>query len=160
MAMHAVQNDAPAINLELTDPREAYEAMSGLVSETENELGRIHGELDVMAQAWKAMTWNEYEFDVDAWYRLMTRTVAQLETLRAHVEEEDFKRHLHPTEEERTEAARKDKTVDILFKGARAIIANALEKEDHPAGEILSGITKELDSLVEPVAGLQQEVQA
>jgi len=34
-------------------------------------------------------------------------------------------------------------------------VANALEKEDHPAGEILSGITRELDSLVDPVAGLQ-----
>ncbi len=45
----------------------------------------------------------------------------------------------------------------ICFK--LEFVANALEKEDHPAGEILSGITKELDSLVEPVAGLQQEVQ-
>jgi hypothetical protein len=34
-------------------------------------------------------------------------------------------------------------------------VANALENDDHPAGEILSGITKELDGLVEPVAGLQ-----
>lgn len=41
----------------------------------------------------------------------------------------------------------------ICFK--LEFVANALEKEDHPAGEILSGITRELDSLVEPVAGLQ-----
>jgi hypothetical protein len=38
-------------------------------------------------------------------------------------------------------------------------VANALENADHPAGEILSGITKELDVLVEPVAGLQRQVQ-
>ena len=124
MAMHAVQTEEAAGNRKLTDPREAYKAMQGLVRETESELGRIHGELDVMTQAWKALTWNDYEFDVDAWHRLMARTVAQVETLRAHVEAEDFERHLHPTEEERAEAARKDKTVDILFKGARAIIAN------------------------------------
>lgn len=124
MTMHAVQNDAPAINLELTDPREAYEAMSKLVSETENELGRIHGELDVMAQAWKAMTWNDYEFDVDAWHRLMTRTVAQVETLRAHVEEESFNRHLHKTEAERADAARKDKVVDVMLQGAKAVIGD------------------------------------
>jgi uncharacterized protein YukE len=98
--------------------------MQELVSETENELGRIHGELDVLTQAWKALTWNDYEFDVDAWHRLMTRTVAQVETLRAHVEAEDSERHLHPTEEEWTEAARKDKAVDILFKGARLVIGN------------------------------------
>lgn len=122
MAMHAVQNDAPAINLELTDPREAYEAMSKLVSETESELGRIHGELDVMAQAWKALTWNEYEFDVDAWHRLMTRTVAQVETLRDHVEEESFNRHLRKTEAERADAARKDKVVDVMLNGVKAVI--------------------------------------
>jgi len=124
MTMQALQTEEAAGNRKLTDPREAYKAMQGLVSETESELGRIHGELDVMTQAWKALTWNEYEFDVDAWHRLMSRTVAQVEMLRAHVEAEDFKCHLHPTEEERAEAARKDKTVDILFKGARAVIAN------------------------------------
>jgi uncharacterized protein YukE len=122
--MQAVQTEEAAGNRKLTDPREAYKAMQGLVGETESELGRIHGELDVMTQAWKALTWNDYEFDVDAWHRLMARTVAQVETLRAYVEAEDFERHLHPTEEERAGAARKDKAVDILFKGARAVIAN------------------------------------
>ena len=107
---------------ELTDAHEAYEAMQGLVSETESELGRIHGELDVMTQAWKAMTWNDYEFDVDAWHRLMARTVAQVETLRAHVEEESFNRHLHKTEAERADEARKDKVVDVMLKGAKAVI--------------------------------------
>jgi uncharacterized protein YukE len=122
--MHAVQNDAPAINLELTDPREAYEATHKLVSETESELGRIHGELDVMAQAWKAMTWNDYEFDVDAWHRLMTRTVAQVETLRAYVEEESFNRHLRKTDAERADAARKDKVVDVMLKGAKTVVGD------------------------------------
>lgn len=124
MAMQAVQNEASAINLELTDPRAAYEAMQKLVSETEGELGRIHGELDVLTHAWKALTWNDYEFDVDAWHRLMTRTVAQVETLRAHVEEESFNRHLRPTDEERAEAARKDKVYDMMIKGARSVIGN------------------------------------
>ena len=109
---------------ELTDPREAYEAMQGLVSETENELGRIHGELDVMAQAWKALTWNDYEFDVDAWHRLMTRTVAQVETLRAHVEEESFNRHLHQTEVERADEARRLKVFNVMMNGASAVICN------------------------------------
>lgn len=107
---------------ELTDAHEAYEAMQGLVSETESELGRIHGELDVMTQAWKAMTWNDYEFDVDAWHRLMSRTVGQVETLRAHVEEESFNRHLRKTEAERADEARKDKVVDVMLKGAKAVI--------------------------------------
>lgn len=111
-------------NRELTDPREAYEAMSKLVSETENELGRIHGELDVMAQAWKALTWNDYEFDVDAWHRLMTRTVAQVETLRAHVEEESFNRHLHKTEAERADEARRLKVFNVMMNGASAVICN------------------------------------
>ncbi|MGE4442541.1 MAG: hypothetical protein AB7D27_13790 [Desulfomicrobium sp.] len=125
MAQNAVQNDAAAINLEqLTDPRMAYQAMQKLVSETENELDRIHGELDVLTQAWQALTWNDFKFDADAWHRLMSRTVAQVETLRAHVEEESFNRYLHPTEEERKEAARKDKTVDMLFRGARSVIGN------------------------------------
>jgi len=122
MATQALQINETTGNL--TDPRDAYKAMQALVSETESELGRIHGELDVMTQAWKALTWNDYEFDVDAWHRLMTRTVAQVETLRAHVEEEDFNRHLRPTEEERAKAARKDKTVDMLFRGARSVIGN------------------------------------
>lgn len=126
MAIQAVQAEESAGNRKLTDPREAYEAMSGLVSETENELGRIHGELDVMAQAWKAMTWNDYEFDVDAWHRLMTRTVAQVETLRAHVEEESFNRHLRKTEAERAGAARKDKMVDVMLQGAKAVIGGNL----------------------------------
>lgn len=124
MAMQTLQTEEVADNRKLTDPCEAYKAMQGLVRETENELDRIHGELDVMTQAWKALTWNEYEFDVDAWHRLMTRTVAQVETLRAYVEAEDFNRYLRKTEEERAEDARKDKTVDIIFKGARAVIAN------------------------------------
>lgn len=131
MAQNAVQNEAAAINLELTDPKAAYQAMQKLVSETESELGRIHGELDVLTQAWKALTWNDYEFDVDAWHRLMTRTVAQVETLREHVEEESMNRRLRPTAEERAESARKDKAVDILFKGARAVIGgkpDALDK--------------------------------
>lgn len=131
MAMQAVQTEEATGNRKLTDPREAYEAMSGLVSETESELGRIHGELDVMAQAWQAMTWNDYEFDVDAWHRLMTRTVAQVETLRAHVEEESFNRHLRKTEAERAEEARKDKVVDVMLKGAKAVIGgkpDALDK--------------------------------
>lgn len=145
MAMHAVQNDAPAINLELTDPREAYEAMSKLVSETENELGRIHGELDVMAQAWKALTWNEYEFDEDAWHRLMARTVAQVETLRAHVEEESFNRHLRKTEAERADAARKDKVVDVMLKGAKAAV---------------SGTPDVLDKIVVGMAAVAPEVDA
>ena len=115
---------ATAINHELSDPKAAYEAMEKLVSETESELGRIHGELDVMTQAWKALTWEDYEFDVDAWHRLMARTVAQVETLRARVEEEDVNRRLRPTEDERTEAARKDKAVDMLFRGARLVIGN------------------------------------
>lgn len=124
MGKQALQNEASTINLELTDPKAAYEAMQKLVSETEGELARIHGELNVLTQAWKAMTWNDYEFDMDAWHRLMAASVAQVEVLRAHVEEEDVNRRLRPTEEERTEAARKDKAVDILFRGARLVIAN------------------------------------
>jgi uncharacterized protein YukE len=146
MAQNAVQNDAAAINLEqLTDPRKAYQAMKKLVSETEGELGRIHGELDVLTQAWQAMTWNDYEFDADAWHRLMTRTVAQVETLRAHVEEESFNRYLHPTEEERTEAARKDKVVDVMLKGAKAAI---------------SGTPNTLDKIAMGMATLAPEVDA
>ena len=117
-------NTATAINHELSDPKAAYQAMQKLVSETESELDRIHGELSVLTQAWKAMTWEDYEFDVDAWHRLMAASVAQIETLRAHVEEEDVNRRLRPTEDERTEAARKDKAVDMLFRGARLVIGN------------------------------------
>ncbi|UTF49408.1 hypothetical protein NLA06_12660 [Desulfomicrobium sp. ZS1] len=121
MAMQAVQTNTTTGNL--TDPRAAYEGMRKLVSETESELGRIHDELDVMTQAWKALSWNDYEFDVDAWHRLMSRTVAQVETLRAHVEAEDFKNYLHPTEAERIEEARKDKVVGTLLRGAKAVFA-------------------------------------
>ncbi|NLW80887.1 MAG: hypothetical protein GXY42_04340 [Desulfovibrionales bacterium] len=145
MAQNAVQNDAPAINPELTDPREAYEAMGKLVSETENELGRIHGELDVMTQAWQAMTWNDYEFDVDAWHRLMSRTVAQVETLRAHVEKESCNRHLRKTEAERADAARKDKVVDVLLQGAKAAV---------------SGTPDVLDKIVVGMAAIAPEVDA
>ena len=136
MGTQAVQNDAPAINLELTDPKAAYQAMQKLVSETESELGRIHGELDVLTQAWQAMTWNDFEFDVDAWHRLMTRTVAQVETLRAHVEEESMNRRLRQTAEERAEAARKDKVIDLMLDGVRSVVGG----EPDPLGKIAVGM--------------------
>ncbi|MBU4525195.1 MAG: hypothetical protein KUA37_07180 [Desulfomicrobium sp.] len=40
----------------------------------------------------------------------------------------------------------------ICFK--LEFVANALENEDNPAGEILNGITKELDTLVDQVIGV------
>lgn len=112
--------------------------MQKLVSETESELGRIHGELDVLTQAWKALTWNDYEFDVDAWHRLMSASVAQVEALRARVEEEDVNRRLRPTEEERTEAARKDKVIDTMIKGARLVISN------EPGADKLAGVVESI----------------
>lgn len=139
MAIAQVQTNVTTGNL--TDPREAYEAMSGLVSEAESELGRIHGELDVMVKAWKALTWNDYEFDVDAWHRLMTHAVAQVETLRAHVEEESFNRHLRQTEEERAGKVRKDKIVDTLLNGARAVIGN--KPEANKIAEAVNAVTHE-----------------
>jgi uncharacterized protein YukE len=124
MAEQAVKISEVERKRELTDPREAYEAMHELVAETESELGRIHGELDVLTQAWRALTWNDYEFDVDAWHRLMTRTVAQVETLRAHVEDETFNRRLCKTEAEREAQASKDKVVDMMLNSAKAVIRN------------------------------------
>lgn len=149
MAQNAVQNDAAAINLELTDPKAAYQAMQKLVSETESELGRIHGELDVMTQAWQAMTWNDYEFDVDAWHRIMSSTVAQVETLRAHVEEESMNRRLHPTTEERADAARKDKVVDMMLNGVRSVVGG----EPDPLGKIAVGMA----TLAPEVDAMEQE---
>lgn len=143
MAMQAVQNDAAAINHELSDPKAAYQAMQKLVSETENELDRIHGELNVLTQAWQAMTWNDYEFDVDAWHRLMSASVAQVETLRAHVEEENVNRQLRPTGEERAKAARKDKNLDTFLRGARLVIGNE-PGADKLAGEVESLLPEEV----------------
>lgn len=147
MAQNAVLTNGVECNLEqLTDPRKAYQAMQKLVKETENELDRIHGELDVMTQAWQALTWNDFEFDADAWHRLMTRTVAQVETLRAHVEEESFNRYLHPTEEERTEAARKDKVVDVMLKGAKAAISGTPDTLDKIAMGMVA-LAPEVDAM-------------
>jgi len=124
MAEAVLQSNEEAGNRKITDPREASGAMSKLVSGTETELGRIHGELSALTQAFQAMTWNDYEFDTDAWLRLMFRVVAQVEELRSDVEHGSFDAHLHKTEAESAEEARKSKVLDAIMKGARAVVCN------------------------------------
>jgi len=146
MAIQAVQAEGSAGNRKLTDPREAYEAMHNLVKSTENQLFRIHSELNLLAQAYQAMTWNDYEFDTDAWLRLLSNTVAQVENLRSDVEHGNMDGLLRATEEERAEEDRKRNVFRVMTSGAEAVLANKVGAdriievvESVMAGEVRNG---------------------
>lgn len=102
MAQNSVSAQTQERNQRLTDPREAYEGMRNLAKETESDLDRTHEELVFLVEGFRILTWHAdecCEYNVDAWFRLMSRTVAKVETLRERVKDESLRNHLHKTDD-------------------------------------------------------------